>query len=165
MPSKWTSILIGALAYVFLSLLINVFAAGAGPAAGLLGCLVLIASAMVAVWHYTSTHQLTIPGGTGASMGTLVGIIGAIIGGLIGYTLIQMGVLPDPAVAAAEQMRERGMSREQIEEAQEMTEIFSSPIVFLLIGSVLGAIGGAIGGAVGAAMFKKGGPEPTEPGF
>ncbi len=165
MNSKWTSILIGVLAYVFLGVLSNVLAAGAGALAGVLGCLIVLGSALIAVWHYTSTNGLTIPGGEGAGMGALVGLIGALIGGALGYLLISMGVVPDPAELAIQNMRDRGMSREEIEQAQGMMEMFSSPAIGLLIGAAIGSIGGAIGGAIGAALFKKGGAMPTEPGF
>ncbi len=160
MTSKWTSILIGVLAYVFLSVLLSVLAAGVGLLGALFACLVVLGSAMAAVWHYTSTNGLTIPGGEGAGMGALTGLVGAVLGGLLGYLLISMGAVPDPTDLAVERMREQGMTREQIDQAMGMAKIFSSPVIGVLIGGVFGAIGGAVGGAIGAAVFKKGGPEP-----
>ncbi len=165
MTSKWTSILIGVLAYVFLSLLSNVLASGAGPLGAVIGCLVVLVSGIAAVWHYTSTNGLTIAGGTGAGMGALVGLMGALISVTLSYVLISAGVLPDPSELAMQQMRERGMTREQMEQAEGMAQMFSSPLVVTLFAAVFGAIGGAVGGALGASLFKKGGPEPAESGF
>lgn len=100
-------------------------------------------------------------------MGALIGLIGAVLGGLLGYLLISMGAVPDPMDLAVERMREQGMTQEQIEQGMGMAEMFSSPVIGLLIGAVFGAIGGAIGGGIGAAVFKKGGPDSTvsEPGY
>ena len=167
MSSKWNSIAIGVLAYVFLSVLLSVVASGAGALGAVFGCLVVLGSAMIAVWHYTSTNHLTIPGGEGAGMGALTGLIGAVLGGLLGYLLIEMGAVPDPMDAAIEQMREQGLTQEQIEQSMGMAEMFSSPVIGVLIGAVFGAIVGAVGGAIGAAMFKKGGPDATisDPGY
>lgn len=161
MTDKWTSILIGALTYVLLGTLMSAFGSGAGPFAAVLSCLVIILSAIVAVWHYTNTNSATISGGEGAGMGALVGLIGAVIAGILGYILISMGAIPDPMDAAMQQMRDQGLTEEQIEQSMAMAETFSSPVIGIAIGAVFGLIGGAIGGAIGAAMFKKGGPEPT----
>jgi hypothetical protein len=161
MTGKWTSILIGALTYVFLGTLLSTFGAAAGGFGAILSCLVVLGSAAVAVWHYTTTNELTITGGEGAGMGALTGLIGAVIAGILGYFLISIGAVPDPMDAAIEQMREQGLTEEQIEQGMGMAEMFSSPVIGIVVGAVFGLIGGAIGGAVGAALFKKGGPDPT----
>lgn len=97
-------------------------------------------------------------------MGALVGLVGAVLAGLLSYLFISLGVMPDPADLALEQMRAQGMTEEEMEQAAGMAEMFSSPLAVLLIGSILGALVGAIGGAIGAAVFKKG-DAPAEPGF
>lgn len=165
MSAKTPSILIGVLAYVILSILLQFFAVGAGPMSGVLSCLVILGSAMVGVWHYTSTNESTIPAGEGAGIGALVGIGGALLAGGLSLLLISAGAMPDPSDLAVEQMRAQGLSDEQIESQRGMVELFSSPVMVLLVGSVLGALVGAIGGAIGASVFKKGGDAPAEPGF
>lgn len=164
MSDKTPSVLIGILAYVILSVLLQFFAAG-GMMSGVLGCLVILGSAMVGVWHYTSTNELTIAAGEGAGIGALVGIGGALLAGLLSLFLISAGAMPDPTDLALEQMRSQGLSDEQIEAQRGMLEMFSSPLAVLLIGSVLGALVGAIGGAIGASVFKKGGDAPAERAF
>ncbi|MDX1439915.1 MAG: DUF4199 family protein [Rubricoccaceae bacterium] len=158
MPSKTQSIIVGALVYVVLGLLIQFLFIGT-TLGGVLGCLVLLSAGLIAVWHYTSTHSVTIAGGQGAGMGALAGFAGAIIGGLLGYLLISLGVMDDPMEAALAQMESQGLSDEQIEQGMAMAERFSNPVISMVIGSALGAILGAISGAVGALIFKKGGDE------
>lgn len=160
MSGKSTSILIGVLTYVLLGTVSTFFSSG-GILDGVFGCLVVLLSAAVGVWHYTSTNTVTISGGEGAGMGALIGLIGAVIAGALGYFLISIGALPDPMIAAEQRLRDQGMSADEIDQAMGFAESFSSPLFGMLIGAVFGLIGGAIGGAIGAALFKKGGPEPT----
>ena len=164
MSNKVPSVLIGVFAYVILSILLQFFAVG-GMMSGVLSCLVILGSAMVGVWHYTSTNELTIPAGEGAGIGASVGIGGALLAGLLSLLLISAGAMPNPADLAVEQMRAQGLTDEQIESQRGMVELFSSPLMVLLIGGVLGALVGAIGGVIGASVFKKGGEAPVEPGF
>lgn len=165
MSAKAPSILIGILAYVILSILLQFFAAGVGFLSGVLGCLVILGSAMVGVWHYTSTNGLTIPAGEGAGIGALVGLGGAVLAGVLSLLLISAGAMPDPADLAVEQMRAQGLTDEQIEAQRGMLELFGSPLMVLLVGGVLGALVGAIGGVIGASVFKHGGEAPAEPEF
>ncbi|MDX1420087.1 MAG: hypothetical protein R3181_08980 [Rubricoccaceae bacterium] len=155
MPSKTPSILIGAAVYVAIALLIS-FLQLTGVVGGLLGCLVIFTAGLVAVWHYTSTHHLTIKAGEGAGMGALAGLLGAVVGGAISFALISAGILPDPIELTRQQMVNQGLSDAEMEQALAMAETFSSPIIGLAIGSVLGALFGAASGALGAALFKKG---------
>ena len=160
MPSKNQSILIGAAVGIVLGLIFGFIASTAGQVgstlAGCGACLVSLIAPMVAVWHYTSTHNLTIPAGQGAGMGAAVGVVSAIVGGLLNQLLIAINILPDPITRAREQFEAQGMSAEQIEQSMGMVEMFSNPITGLIAGLVIGALVGAIGGAVGAAVFKKG---------
>jgi len=157
MPSKTQSIIVGAAAYVILGVLINFLFQGGGITAGILGCLIPFSSGLVAVWHYTATHNLTIPAGQGAGMGALAGLGGAVVATIIVLALISAGILPDPVEAARLQMESQGMSDEQIDGAVAMVELFSNPVIDLAIGAVVGALFGAISGAIGAVIFKKGG--------
>ncbi|HLU28398.1 MAG TPA: hypothetical protein VKZ65_08155 [Glycomyces sp.] len=164
MSNKAPSILIGVLAYVILSIVLQFLTTG-GMMSGVLSCLVILGSAMAGVWHYTSTNGLTIPAGEGAGIGAAVGVGGALLAGVLSLLLISSGAMPDPADLAVEQMRAQGLTDEQIEAQRGMLELFSSPMMVLLVGGVLGAIVGAIGGVIGASVFKKGGDAPAEPGF
>jgi hypothetical protein len=161
MPPRLPSIGLAAAAYVGISLILPLLARpGASPVMGmvmmLLSCLFMIAVGMVAVWHYTSTHGLTIPGGTGAGMGAGAVALGVLAGALLSFLLVAAGVMPDPQQAALLEMERQGLPEEQIELAMR----FANPLIGTVIALVLGALMGAIGGAIGAAVFKRGGAEP-----
>ncbi len=115
------------------------------------------------MWHYTSTHSVTLLAGPGAGMGALVGSIGAALSGLVGQGLMAAGVLPTAAEQLQrqrEQMLSDGMDPAQVEQAMQFAEQMSgatgNPLVGVMIGVVFGAILGALGGALGAVLFKKG---------
>lgn len=157
MPSKTQSVLIGAVVYIVLGVLIQVLFPGGGAVVGILGCLVSLSSGLAAVWHYTSTQNLTIPAGQGAGMGAIAGLVGALIGVAIGFILISAGILPEPLEVARDQMENSGMSEAEIDNAMSMVERFSNPVFSGAIAAVIGTIAGAISGAIGAVVFKKGG--------
>ena len=160
MPSKTQSIIIGVAVGVVLGLIFGFIANTAGQIGATLAacgsCLVWLIAPMVAVWHYTSTYNLTIPAGQGAGMGAAVGAISGVVGGLLNQLLISVGVFPDPIERAREMYEAQGRSPEQIEQAMGMVQMFSSPVLGIVLALVLGALVGAIGGAIGAAVFKKG---------
>lgn len=166
MPSKVPSIAVGAAVSAVLALLTNVVNATAGQGNQVVGalvaclcCLGAVGCGVIAVYHYTNTHHLTISPGSGAGMGAAAGFLGMIIASILGYLLQFVGVLPTAAEALAtarEQMIDAGMPDDQIETALTMTRYMTGPLG-IVVSSVVGAILGAIGGAIGAAMFKKGG--------
>ena len=155
MENKWPSILIGALAYALIAIAIA-FLGLTGISAGAIGCLVILSSGLVAVWHYTSTNHLTIPLGSGAGIGALAGLVGALIGGAVSLLLVNAGILPDPMELARQQFIDQGMSEADMEQAMQMAESFSNPVIGLVIGTAFGALFGALGGLLGAVFFKHG---------
>jgi NADH:ubiquinone oxidoreductase subunit 6 (subunit J) len=162
MPNKSTSILIGGLIYAVVGLISAFLGAASGGmqyVGGALGCVALIAGAAGAVWHYTSTHRLTIPAGQGAVLGAGAGALGAAISGLVSWLLITAGVMPDPAEQARRQLEGQGLSEDQIATAMQMTEMFSGPLG-IVVGLLVGALLGAIIGAIAALVFKKGDATP-----
>ncbi|MEM1057308.1 MAG: DUF4199 family protein [Bacteroidota bacterium] len=166
MPSKNQSILIGVAVSVVLGLAFAFIASSAGTIgqtlAGCFACLVALAAPMTAVWHYTSTYNLTIPAGQGAGIGAAVGAAGAILSGILQRVFMSIGLLPDPIEQAREIYEAQGMSPEQIEQAMGMVEALSSPVMGIIFGLILGALVGAIGGALGAVVFKKGNADDYE---
>lgn len=146
------SVLLGALVVTFFSLpflnLINV-----------LCCLGVIAGAMTAVWHYTSTHRLTISAGRGAVLGLYAGALGALFAFLVNLVLAQLGLGGEAFAEFILSQLEGNVPPEQVEElrrqlGQSLT--LQAQLVSAFFNLVLYAIFGAIGGAIGAAVFKKG---------
>ena len=153
MPDQKQSILLGALVTALLST----------SYLGFINCLCcagVIIGALVTVWHYTSTNQLTIPAGKGAVMGLIAAIIGSIIALFLNYVLMQMGLGTSEIVMSfiIENFGEN-MPPEQLEELREQMRTGQTIGAYLIngvIGVVVSAIFGAIGGAIGAAIFQKG---------
>lgn len=167
MPSKTPSIALGAIISIVLSMALSFGMLSMGPTgqmlAGCGACLLAVVGPLVAVWHYTSTHHLTIPAGPGASLGAITGAVAAVVGGLLQQGLILVGLYPNAAEVIERQrqgMIDSGMDPAQIEQSMQMAEqmggMTSNPLIGILIGLVFGAVLGAIGGAIGAALFKKG---------
>lgn len=165
MPTKLPSIVIGAAVYTVLAVILSFLALSGGQAASIVGscglCLTALVGPLVAVWHYTSTHSLTVPAGTGAGIGAGAGALGAVLSGVVSLLLQTVGVLPDSAEQLERQrqtMLETGMDPAQIDQQLEFAASFSNPVVGLVLGIVIGAVVGAIAGAIGASVFKKGAP-------
>lgn len=153
MPSRTQSILLGSLVVALLSTsylgLINVVC-----------CAGVIIGALVTVWHYTDTHELTIPAGQGASMGLAAAFIGAIIALILNFVLIKIGIRSDQFMLDA--MLDAfgdSMPDEQYDDLLEQRNrpvTFGSYFIEGVLGVIVSAVMGAIGGAIGAAVFKKG---------
>lgn len=164
--SKGPSIAIGAAVYAVLSIGLTILAARAASmqsALGCVGCLIILAGPMLAVWHYTSTYRRTLLPGEGAGMGAITGAAGALLSGIVSQVLILAGVLPTAAEMMAmqrQQMVARGMSPEQIASAMSIAEkmggLSANPVLGIVVGMVFGALLGALVGMVAASVFKKG---------
>lgn len=125
-------------------------------AGGCLACLVYLGAGVVAVWHYTDRHHVTLKGGEGAGLGALAGILAGAVSFALQWLFQAIGLAPNWRVAMEEQFEQSGMDPAQME---QIIEMLSSPLV--MIGIVLGmliiyAILGALGGVMGASFFKKG---------
>ena len=161
MPDQKQSILLGALVTGLLSTSYLGFI-------NLLCCAGVIIGSLVAVWHYTSTHNLTIPAGKGAVMGLITAIVGALFGFILTYVLMMIGIRHDLVIT--EWMLDAFGESMQPEQIDQMEEQINQPVslgthlltINTVIGIIVSAIFGAVGGAIGAAIFKKGGEAPAE---
>lgn len=161
MPDKKQSILLGGLIAGLLSTsylgFINV-----------LCCLGVIAGALAAVWHYTSTNELTLKTGEGAGMGAIVGIVGYFIGNILTLVLMSAGIRHDLAInqymmdSFGDSMppEQYDMMMAQMEKPFTVGGWLAENGLMLVIGALAVVAMGSIGGALGAKMFKKG-PAPS----
>lgn len=165
MPSKGQSILLGAFVAVALTL-VQLFLVMSGGGTGTqilqsaICCLTAIAGAGVAVWHYTTTYELTIPAGTGAGLGAAATSLGYAIAYVIGLLLQAVGVMPSDE-ELMERAREQALQQNPELSAEQLDQIMGfaesmSGTVGALINLVVLAIVGAIVGAIAASIFKKG---------
>lgn len=153
MPNRTQSVLVGGLVVGILSTSVLSFI-------NILCCAGVIIGGVVGVWHYTTTHQLTIRSEQGALMGALAGATGAVLAVVLNQLLIAIGL--DFGMAnTGEFMQQFG--QELSPEQRNLVERFQSGQLGLLLtigatlfNMVLFAIFGAIGGAIGASVFQKG---------
>ena len=159
MPDQKPSIFLGAAVVALLSTsylsLINYFC-----------CLGVIVGAMVTVWHYTSTYQLTVEMGRGAVLGLAAAALGSFVAIFLNYLLSSVGLDAGTITAdltmnmfrdmiPPEQLEQLQSQMDQQQDATLVQRLFSG-----LFGVVIASVFGAIGGIIGASVFKKG----KEPG-
>jgi hypothetical protein len=153
MPSKQQSILLGGLVVGLLSTsylgLIN-----------MLCCAGVIIGAVVAVWHYTDTNQLTITAGQGAVMGLLAAIVGWLISLVLNFVLIKAGIRSDLVISQfildrfGDNMPPE--SYDQMVDQMNANITIGSYLLNAVWGVLFSVVFGAVGGAIGAVIFKKG---------
>lgn len=159
MPDKTQSILLAGLA-------IGVAATVLGLVPGVGGCLACatyIGAGMLAVWHYTDRHRLTLQGGQGAGIGALAGVVAMVTASILQFVLMATGVQPSFREAIADQLDASGLDPAQVEQFMSMVESPFFVVGMILVGLVVYAILGAIGGAIGASVFKRGGEVFEDP--
>ncbi len=160
MPDTKQSILLGALVTGILG------TSYLGLITTLMCCMNVIAGALVAIWHYTETNELTISGGKAAGMGALVAVGGSVIASVLTLILMTAGIRHDVVMAEfmlnnlGDQLPPESIQglEDQVEAAIQLGPFFFNVLVSTAVSSAFGA--GA--GAIGAKMFKKGGDEPTD---
>ncbi len=153
MSDRMTSALIGGLAGGLLATVLTVFQ---NPVLSGLACLCYIVCGVVAVWHYTGEHAVTLRSGQGVGLGALAGVAGGVVASLLGFFFRAVGVLPD----AMEELENSG-AMEQMEGTPMLgfVEFMAGPtgmMVVTVLAIGFGTILGLVGGAIGAAVFKKG---------
>ena len=152
MSDKLTSAVIGGLAGGLMGAVLTLFQ---NPLLNGLACLTLVLCGMVAVWHYTGEHAVTLAGKQGVGLGALAGAAGAVVSSLLGLFFRVVGVLPGPREA----MEESGAMEQMEGPGLAIAEFMAGPagqMLGFVIAVIFGVILGLIGGAIGAAVFKRG---------
>jgi hypothetical protein len=162
MSSRFQSIFLGAVVVALIGTVFTVVLQNQqSQILGAISCCVIpTIGALIAVWHYTSTNELTLKAGQGAMLGFWAALLGFLLSYVLTVIISYVGVVPSPfdveaqLELAQERMMEQGMSGDQMDQAEEFTRKFF--FVFHIAGFVIYALIGAIGGAIGANIFKKG---------
>lgn len=121
-----------------------------------LACIILIAAGMLAVWHYTDRHHVTVTGGQGLLLGALAGLIAGGVQTMVAALFTRIGVTPGWQEELRRGFEESGMDPTQIEQIQQMLSSPAAYVGILVFGLFVTAVAGGIGGAIGAAAFKRG---------
>lgn len=152
MPNKSQSILLaGAAIGVAAPILALIPAVGS-----CFSCIAYVCAGLLAVWHYTDRHNLTLKGGEGAGLGALAGIVAMAVASLLSFLFTAIGLTPPIRQVIEDQLDASGVDPAQAEQIMEMA---SSPlfiVAFFIVALIIYAILGAIGGVIGANVFKKG---------
>lgn len=166
MQSRTTSILIGGLSCALLSTFIQIASTLSNPAGqnplmgavfGCLGCIVGLTSGLIAVWHFTGEHELTLTRSEGIKLGALAGLVSAFVGWMMVQALMILNVMP-----SAEDMIELMMDNPALDNPEANLDMVIQWIEIsmgwggLVIALIFGPVLGLLGGMIGAAMFKKG---------
>ena len=128
-------------------------------------CLGVLIGAVVTVWHYTDTNELTISSGNGAKLGVFSALFGLVIATVLNLILLKVGINHETAIndfiiaKFGDTMPPEQLEAMQAASTAEKT--FMDYVKGFAFGVVVFSAFGAIGGAIGAKMFKKGGDEPT----
>jgi len=164
MPSKTTSVLIGGLATAVLVTLLGVWALTGNAVirtlVGCLSCLVYLCAGLIAVWHHTTEHSVTLTGGQGVVLGLFSGAIAGAAAAILQRILVIVGITPGPE----EVMRASGVSMDQpgMEFAKIMMETMSGTtglVISIVLGAIFGGVLGLAGGAIGSSIWKRGNDE------
>lgn len=158
MPSKLQSVLLAGLAAGVLTSVVSMIPV----VGGCIACLLYAGAGVLAVWHYTSTNELTLTGGQGAGVGAMAGLASAIVGTILSQLAIALGLMP-----SFKEMMAKGMENMDPAQAEQMEGLFGSPAFFagiIVVGIIIAAILGTVGGAIGASLFKSG-PVTSDEGF
>ncbi len=159
MPDKKQSILLGGLVAGLLSTsylgMIN-----------MLCCAGVIIGAVVAVWHYTDSNEITISAGQGAVLGLLAALVGWAFSFVLNYVLIKAGIRSDLVISQF--FLDRFGDNMPAEQYDQMLDQMTAEMTFAkyfmsAIWGLLASVAfGSVGGMIGAMIFKKGGDEATE---
>jgi hypothetical protein len=131
----------------------------------MLCCMGVLIGAVVAVWHYTDTNELTIPTGKGATMGIMAALSGLLIATVLNIILVKIGINHETAINEFVINRFGDILPPEQIEAMEAEMLKEKTLLDYVKSVGFGALAftafGAIGGAIASKMFKKGGDEPT----
>lgn len=164
-PPRGPSVALGAAVYTLLGVGLTFLTFRLGGAAMYVSgcglCLVMLLGPALGVWHYTSTHRLTLLAGPGAAIGAMTGAAGALLQLALTQALMAAGLLPDQAEQLAIQranLIQMGMDPAQVSEALASASAgpLSNPWLAGVLSVALAAALGAAVGAIAASLFKKG---------
>ena len=156
---KWG--LISGVIFMVYTTVINITGQFGNTALPWLSLLVSIVLIVMAMREYRTLDNGFMSYGAGVGLGTLVSIISGLIS--VTYNLIYTTFI-DPTIRqqmldnAREQMENRGMADDQIEQAMEFTEKLQGPGLQFMVGILASAIFGLLISLIAAAFIRRNRP-------
>lgn len=161
MPDNFRSILFGSALIAVIGLvpymsLINAFC-----------CMGLLLAGAITVYHYTTTHHLTLTSGEGFRLGVYTGVLGGLTTLVISYSLqLFLGYIPGSELLAILKKLQLSMVQNDPEMTREIesayrevqdSELSVVQMVFgTLVTMTVDPVFTGIGGAIAANLFKRG---------
>ena len=167
MEQKNTSVLVNALIWgsiiglvsVVYSVLLYMLDQTLNRALGYAGLIILIAGLALAMKNYRdNVLGGNLPYGKAFGFGMLIVLISALIGGIYGYllyTVIDPDLVGKMMDMQAEQLLERGLTEDQVEQALEVSGRFMNPVFIFISGFIVNLLMGTVLSLIIAAIFKK----------
>ena len=167
MEQKNTSVLVNALIWgsiiglvsVVYSVLLYMLDQTLNRALGYAGLIILIAGLALAMKNYRdNVLDGNLPYGKAFGFGMLIVLISALIGGIYGYllyTVIDPDLVGKMMDMQAEQLLERGLTEDQVEQALEVSGRFMNPVFIFISGFIVNLLMGTVLSLIIAAIFKK----------
>ena len=167
MEKKNTSVLVNALIWgaiiglvsIVYSVILYMLNQTLNRTLGYFGFVILIAGLAFAMKNYRdNVLDGVLPFGKAFGFGMLVVLVSALIGGIYGYLLY---AVIDPDLVGkmmdmqSEQMLERGLTEDKVEQALEVTKRFMTPVFMFISGFVVNLLMGGVLSLIIAAIFKK----------
>ncbi|WP_192823059.1 DUF4199 domain-containing protein [Rufibacter sp. LB8] len=127
-----------------------------------LGWLILIGGIVMAYQYFKRANNGFMSYGQGLGIGTILGAVVGLLGGIFAaiYTsMIDNSIMTREMDKQIEEMEARGLSEEQIEQAMEMANMFTGPVMVVVITLITYIIGAFILSLIIAAIMKRSQPE------
>ncbi|KAA3435910.1 DUF4199 domain-containing protein [Rufibacter hautae] len=127
-----------------------------------LGTIIPIVGIILAYRYYKKENGGFMSYGQGLGTGTILATVSGVLSGIFTYIylkFIDSNIIEQIRNASIEEMENKGMSDEQIEQATSMTEKFTTPEMMFLFGIVAAVILGFILSLIIAAIMKRSRPE------
>lgn len=167
MEKKNTSVLVNALIWgaiiglvsIVYSVILYMLNQTLNRTLGYFAFVILIAGLAFAMKNYRdNVLDGVLPFGKAFGFGVLVVLVSALIGGIYGYllyTVIDPDLVGKMMDMSTEQMLERGLTEDQVEQALEVTKRFMTPVFIFISGFVVNLLMGGVLSLIIAAIFKK----------
>ncbi|RNI24478.1 DUF4199 domain-containing protein [Rufibacter latericius] len=127
-----------------------------------LGTIIPIIGIVMAYRYYKRENHGFMSYGQGLGTGTILATVSGVLSGVFTYIYLKFvdsNIIQQIRNASIEEMENKGMSDEQIEQATSMTEKFTTPEMMLVFGVVGAVILGFILSLIIAAIMKRNRPE------
>lgn len=125
---------------------------------GIFQFILMIAIIVLGISQFKKANGGFLSWGEGVKIGVGIAILAALVSVIYNYifsTFIEPDFMAQVMEVQNQKFLDQGMSQEQIEAANAMTEKFKSPLIASAFGIIASAIGGFIVSAIAAAIMKK----------